>query len=478
MHTLAERTFDFGDQKRFATLSGDWNPIHVDPVRARRTQAGGVVVHGIHVLLWALDAFASRHPDLLPLRGCRMRFSRFVLVGEHVYATVEQTTSRNALLTVSDQAAPRLRIALEFGEALTEAPGLAIQPRDPVPTLSEALDLTFAEMEGRNGLLPLLMTPANAAAEFPAASGWLGAQRIAALAASSYLVGMITPGLHSVYGELAFQTCSAVEPANALAYCVARSVPRFLSIDLQIAGAGITGLVKSLVRPAPVRQAAMGTLAGLVGAAEFASSLTLIAGGSRGLGELTAKLIAAGGGRVILTWQSGREDAERVAAEIRASGGACETLQYDARKPAETQLAALAEAPTHSYYFATPPIGRATGEVFSCERLRDFLAVYVDGFWQFAQALRTRRPDLTLFYPSSVFVTERPIGMTEYTMAKAAGEVLCSDMNASLHPLRVVVSRLPRLPTDQTAGLAESETASPIEIMLQVVREVQATRQN
>src|ERR1035438_4230922 len=64
MHTLAERTFDFGDQKRFATLSGDWNPIHVDPVRARRTQAGGVVVHGIHVLLWALDAFASRHPDL------------------------------------------------------------------------------------------------------------------------------------------------------------------------------------------------------------------------------------------------------------------------------------------------------------------------------------------------------------------------------------------------------------------------------
>jgi NAD(P)-dependent dehydrogenase (short-subunit alcohol dehydrogenase family) len=333
-------------------------------------------------------------------------------------------------------------------------------------------------MEGRNGLLPLLMTPADAAAEFPAASGWLGAQRIAALAASSYLVGMITPGLHSVYGELAFQTCSALEPANALAYCVARSVPRFLSIDLQIAGAGITGLVKGLVRPAPVRQAAMGTLAGLVGAAEFASSLTLIAGGSRGLGELTAKLIAAGGGRVIITWQSGCEDAERVAAEIRASGGVCETLQYDARKSADAQLAALAEGPTHAYYFATPLIGRSAGEVFSSGRWRDFQAVYVDGFWQFAQALRTRRSNLTLFYPSSVFATERPEGMTEYTMAKAAGEVLCADMNASLHPLRVVVSRLPRLPTDQTAGLAESETASPIEIMLQVVRKVQATRQN
>ena len=477
MHTLAERTFDLGDQKRFATISGDWNPIHVDPVTARRTQAGGVVVHGIHLLLWALDAFASTHPDLPPLRGCRVRFNRFVLAGEHVFAGFEQLTSTSALLAVSDQSGPRMRIALEFGEALTKTPALAIPAREIAPAVSEAFDLAFEELEGRSGLLPLLMTPADAVAEFPAASRWLGAQRITALAASTYLVGMITPGLHSIYAELAFQTCAGVEPANALAYCVVRTVPRFSSIDLQIAGAGITGLVKSRVRSAPVRQAAMSSLAGLVGTAEFSQSLTLIAGGSRGLGELTAKLIAAGGGRVIVTWQSGREDAERVAAEIRAAGGDCQTLQYDARKSIDAQLAELAEAPTHAYYFATPSIGRSAGEVFSSERLREFLAVYVDGFWQFAKALRTRSPNLTLFYPSSAFATERPEGMTEYTMAKAAGEVLCADMNASLHPLRVVVSRLPRLPTDQTAGLMESEIASPVETMLQVVREVQVMRQ-
>jgi NAD(P)-dependent dehydrogenase (short-subunit alcohol dehydrogenase family) len=218
----------------------------------------------------------------------------------------------------------------------------------------------------------------------------------------------------------------------------------------------------------------MGSLAGVVGASEFAGSVALIVGGSRGLGELTAKLIAAGGGAVVVTWKSGKEDAERVAHEIRSAGGRCETLPYDVRKSAIDQLAMLAEIPTHVYYFATPTIDRPQREIFVAERLRVFLDVYVEGFWQLAQVLRTRQPKLSLFYPSSVYVNDRPKGMTEYSMAKAAGEVLSADMNASLSPMHVTMSRLPRLPTDQTASITDTETANPLETMLPIVREVQS----
>jgi hypothetical protein len=64
--------------------------------------------------------------------------------------------------------------------------------------------------------------------------------------------------------------------------------------------------------------------------------------------------------------------------------------------------------------------------------------------------------------------------MTEYTMAKAAGEVLCADINAALAPTRVIVSRLPRLPTDQTASVTAAETADPLETMLPIIRQVQS----
>jgi NAD(P)-dependent dehydrogenase (short-subunit alcohol dehydrogenase family) len=192
------------------------------------------------------------------------------------------------------------------------------------------------------------------------------------------------------------------------------------------------------------------------------------------LGELTAKLVATGGGRVLVTWNTGRDDAEKVAQEIRSAGGVCETLAYNARKLADEQLASLAHTPTHAYYFATPTIYRPQSELFDAERLNEFLAVYVDGFWRLSQALRTRRPSLSIFYPSSVFVAERPRGMTEYTMAKTAGEVLCSDMNASLAPMHVTLRRLPRLLTDQTSTIAARETALPVETMLPIIREVQS----
>ena len=53
------KKFDQKDQLDFAQASGDFNPVHVDPIYARRTLFGGQVVHGINLLLWALDIFAK-----------------------------------------------------------------------------------------------------------------------------------------------------------------------------------------------------------------------------------------------------------------------------------------------------------------------------------------------------------------------------------------------------------------------------------
>ena len=56
---VATRRFGMADQLSFAALSGDYNPMHVDALAARRTQAGAPVVHGMHAVLWALDALAG-----------------------------------------------------------------------------------------------------------------------------------------------------------------------------------------------------------------------------------------------------------------------------------------------------------------------------------------------------------------------------------------------------------------------------------
>ena len=448
--------------------------MHMDALQARRTQAGAPVVHGIHLLCWSLNTFAASQPNLPPLKKLRAHFNKFIYLNELAEVVINEQKPTRARLSIAVDGSPRSKLTLDFGEPDQTCDVSTWPLLEPIPFLRDALNLDYDQMAEQSGMLSFAMSAEDAAQMFPAATRWLGASRIAALAASTHLVGMICPGLHSIYSELTIRTCTACDNPDSLAFRVSDTDPRFRSVQLEILGGGLTGILETTARTPPVQQATMAALASQVAPESFAGTTALVIGGSRGLGELTAKLLATGGSQVIITWKSGKEDAERVAQDIRNAGGQCQTLAYDASQPASPQLASLETAPTHAYYFATPGIFRPQAEIYSTDRLKEFMAVYVEGFWQLAQALRHRNPSISLFYPSSVSATERPAGMTEYTMAKVAGETLAADMNDSLAPLHVTIHRLPRLPTDQTATVAAVETESPIAVMLPIIHEVQS----
>jgi acyl dehydratase/NAD(P)-dependent dehydrogenase (short-subunit alcohol dehydrogenase family) len=473
---LARRTFTDADQSSFAAVSGDRNPMHFDAVLARRTQAGARVVHGMHLLLWALDALAGAVSDRPPMRRLVVRFGKFVYVGDEVEVVLAQRSAAVARLTLVAAGLTVAQIAVDFGTPPLVASGASALDlaSDPVAVPTIARDLAFEQMAGLSGKLAFATAPDMVEAMFPAAADWLGPRRVAALAASTLLVGMVCPGLHSIYGSLTLDACDEPDPQDRLGFRVIETDARFRLVRQAIVGGGVIGMVDSFVRIPPTQQVSMQSLAGVVSPTEFAGSFALVVGGSRGLGEVAAKLLASGGAWVVLTYRAGRADAEMVAGEIRAAGGACDALAYDVGQAAEPQLARLANAPTHAYYFATPPIFRAQAALFERTRMDTFLDAYVSGFWNLAQALRTRRPDVSLFYPSSIALEQRPRGMAEYSMAKAAGETLCTELNLAWAPLHVTMLRLPRLATDQTASIIETEMDSAVDCLLPAVREVQS----
>jgi 3-oxoacyl-[acyl-carrier protein] reductase len=61
----------------------------------------------------------------------------------------------------------------------------------------------------------------------------------------------------------------------------------------------------------------------------------LVAGGSRGIGAATSRLLASRGMRVAVNYRSSDADAEKLVASIRAEGGEAEAMRADVREPEE-----------------------------------------------------------------------------------------------------------------------------------------------
>jgi NAD(P)-dependent dehydrogenase (short-subunit alcohol dehydrogenase family) len=466
------------DQVRFARWSGDSNPMHLDGRVARRMPGGLPVVHGLHTVLKCFEALASlpERPD--HVRGVKVRFLRPVLVGDRVDLRVIGGRSDELQVQADVDGLTVAVLKLAVGVPADAPAGQVGEATQGGTTGGDGpREIRMDEMIGRAGVVPFSAPAQTFAEAFPQAASWLGADRLRGLACLSRLVGMECPGLHSLLVGLSVEFVVTGASSAPLAYSVQTVDDRFRRVQIKVTGAGLNGVVDAAVRMPPTRQASMTEIGGRVDAKAFSGQVALIVGGSRGLGEVAAKLIAAGGGHPIITFAVGAGEASSVAAEIRAVGGRCDVVRYDVHAPAEPQLRRLGATPSSLYYFATPPIFRRKSRLFEPDVFREFLTFYVYGFESVCTALLAQTAGgLSVFYPSSTAVDERLKDLTEYAMAKAAGEMLCAQLARFTPRLRLMTQRLPRIATDQTATVVQEGAADAVDVLLPIVQATQSAR--
>jgi len=474
---LATRRFGLSDQLAFAALSGDYNPMHMDALSARRTQAGAPVVHGMHALLWALDVLAAAAligPQLCEIRA---QFRKFTYLDVACDLELTRRDSDAVRVELRSNGLVLTTVQLRNGErrAAADDPGLAAPetviaggvPREPA----------LEELAGFRGWTTAPGAPVTFESAFPALVRVVGRERVAALAALSRLVGMVCPGLHSIFAGLTVDLVESQSQRPGIGFEVTKVHQQARMIGMNVGGGGISGAVTAFMRWPPVEAPSMAGVSTMVEPWKFANAVALVVGGSRGLGAVTAKAIAAGGGKVVVTYKEGRHEAVKLAAEINAARGSgiCTALRYDSSTDAASQLSELTEDINQLYYFATPPIFPRTSDLFSPERFGEFRAVYVDGFDEVCRFVRmhSRAATVTAFYPSSIAVEEVPFDLVEYAKAKVEGEKLCAALMSQVAGLKVVVGRLPRVLTDQTATIAQVKNADPLITMLPFIHTLQ-----
>ena len=266
------RRFAEQDQDRFARLSGDWNPMHMDPVAARRTQAGAPVVHGVHLTLWTLDTLIRDGVVAGPVASVQAVFNKFVYL---------DTPTEIRVVRVADDAIEAI-VSAAGVDTTTVTIGLGVSG----PAEAGPMDQPSVVTQGRVANVPELsamakqsgwMEPEGSEDLFPHATRLLGARRVGAIALTSRLVGMLYPGLHSVFGSLDIAIVPE-HPRLGLGFHVAMANVRTRLLRMPVAGSGISGTVIAFARREAVVQPGMPEIVPHVAAGSFAGAVALVTG--------------------------------------------------------------------------------------------------------------------------------------------------------------------------------------------------------
>ncbi|MGI4875911.1 MAG: MaoC family dehydratase [Janthinobacterium lividum] len=232
---MIRRSFELADILWFAAASGDPNPVHIDPVVGARSRAGGIVAHGLHLVLWAIDALPTG--DTAIASGMKVVFSKPVVAGDTVEAAIVRPGA--ITLTVAGQAVASIR----FKPMTPPERWPVVEPHAPAPGGLPIMPAPSGPFDPVSGALSIRDSGAELAGAFPRLGERLGPNALRGLASIATLSGTVVGGMTTEFSAMVI----ADDAGPDLQYRVQSFHPALRRFEMAFYGSGVTGKVAAIV---------------------------------------------------------------------------------------------------------------------------------------------------------------------------------------------------------------------------------------
>lgn len=403
--------------KSFINLSLDDNPIHFDFNYSYNSPFGSPIIHGILLFLHGINGLSNKHVEF---SFVKCKFLDYINIDEQFEIIYENagkfTINKNN--TVCVECIYQLKECVSLERVKNNIQHI-------IPTKSKI------ELFVNNEILNQL---------FPNIYNYFNNYQIFQIINLSRFVGKISPGLNSIFTS--FEITYTSNSDNNLFLNFINKIDNSDKVVYDFISNNLVGTLEAYYRPKPIIQK---NISDDIDNSQFSNCNICIIGGSRGIGEIIAKIYNKGGAEVTITYNKSEKEAKNIQNETNNKIKIINiNIELDLNKFENHTF-------THLFYMVTPSIKNTN--TFDLDLYEKYYYYYVKKFEEYVNYFCKNNNTLKyIFYPSSISIGQNIY--KEYNICKEIGEKLINlKLSKKYNNIKFDIHRFPRLLTNQTNTL-------------------------
>ena len=466
---LGSKKYKNSDQLAFAQISKDFNNIHVNSQASRKLIYGNQLVHGVNILISSLIFLSKKK---IKLKNISCTFYRPVFLGQKIDFFLEKKYGENYSLFIKTKKILNCVILININLIKDEIINKRSFKANKIEKTSQKKINNFkGKINSRNRFYKINISNFSLPNHFSKLKLLLSKDQIREILSISYFAGMICPGEFSLLSKIQITVNKNILYRNKyIKFFIQKFDKRINRYEIKFLN-NISGKIYAfqyiLTEPEKIKN-----LKKINKKKFLKNKYSMIIGGSRGLGEVTSKLLAIAGSNVIISYNQGKKESELIRSEILKNlKSNCKLIKINILKDDIKQKLKEVIKCDYFFYFATPKIEKTNQNKFDKSLYKKYLEFYDTKFRKLCITLnRLSKKKVKVFYPSTVFISLNNNNFKEYVAAKKVAEKNIKTLNKSLNKVKIFSYRLPIMKTNQNINIISKVKNKNAQILLPIIK--------